>query len=375
MLAAPINPSDINQVEGVYPIKKKPQEYVDADSGEKLMGYIGGNEGVAQVVKIDSAIKDEIKVGDWVAPRYPGSLGTWSEYAYADVEDLVRIRPAETNEIDNKSESSTIASAKTAKMITPEDLSTVKVNGSTAYRMLSDFMQAKKDGKQEDQYVIQNGANGSAGQYVIQIAKELGLKTINVVRDRENFEETKAQLCKLGADIVIKDSELVAGNKSPSDTYLQVLALSKKGLIKLGINCVGGGIKNKTGSIEMAKMLANKSYYVTYGAMSKLPLVIPASFLIFKDIRFVGFWVSQWYVEQPVPKWQEMWQDLGRMIAENKLKPQPMNPIAWPTVSTTANTSSSPQTENTKQSIMGILFPTSVDGTKKTTAKNYFKFY
>lgn len=31
---------------------------------------------------------------------------------------------------------------------------------------------------------------------------------------------------------------------------------------------------------------------VTYGAMSKQPLAIPAPLLIFKDLRFRGFWAS-----------------------------------------------------------------------------------
>ncbi len=34
---------------------------------------------------------------------------------------------------------------------------------------------------------------------------------------------------------------------------------------------------------------------VTYGAMSLQPLCIPNGMLIFKNLRFTGFWVNKWY--------------------------------------------------------------------------------
>jgi mitochondrial enoyl-[acyl-carrier protein] reductase / trans-2-enoyl-CoA reductase len=34
---------------------------------------------------------------------------------------------------------------------------------------------------------------------------------------------------------------------------------------------------------------------VTYGAMSLQPLSIPNGMLIFKNLRFTGFWVNKWY--------------------------------------------------------------------------------
>lgn len=45
--------------------------------------------------------------------------------------------------------------------------------------MLNDFVKL-----QPGDWVLQNGANGAVGQAVIQIAKALGLKTINFIRDR-----------------------------------------------------------------------------------------------------------------------------------------------------------------------------------------------
>lgn len=39
-------------------------------------------------------------------------------------------------------------------------------------------------------------------------------------------------------------------------------------------------------------MLAPGGVHVTYGAMGMQPVSVPAGLLIFKDIRFVGFWLS-----------------------------------------------------------------------------------
>ncbi len=59
---------------------------------------------------------------------------------------------------------------------------TIAVNPCTAYRMLHDFVQLEKN-----DVIVQNGANSGVGQYVIQIAKSLGIRSANVVRDRWVF--------------------------------------------------------------------------------------------------------------------------------------------------------------------------------------------
>lgn len=46
-LASPINPSDINQIEGVYP--EKP--YFNTDLGTYLPSAVAGNEGVVEIIE------------------------------------------------------------------------------------------------------------------------------------------------------------------------------------------------------------------------------------------------------------------------------------------------------------------------------------
>ena len=61
-LASPINPSDLNQIEGTYPVK--PNEFP----------AVAGNEGVARIEYINEG-NSGLKVGDLVIPARSG-LGT-----------------------------------------------------------------------------------------------------------------------------------------------------------------------------------------------------------------------------------------------------------------------------------------------------------
>ncbi len=54
-LASPVNPSDLNQIEGTYPVKP-----------DKLPA-VGGNEGVARVEQVGAAVTG-LKAGDLVVP-------------------------------------------------------------------------------------------------------------------------------------------------------------------------------------------------------------------------------------------------------------------------------------------------------------------
>lgn len=56
---------------------------------------------------------------------------------------------------------------------------TLSVNPSTAYRLLADF-----ESLSPGDVIIQNGANSMVGLAVIQMAREKGIKTINVIRER-----------------------------------------------------------------------------------------------------------------------------------------------------------------------------------------------
>ena len=234
MSAAPINPADLNSIEGKYPIKQ-------------TLPATPGMEGAGIVVEVGSNVRD-LAIGTQVI--LPHSFGTWREACAIAADKLVAAPPE----------------------IEPSQAAMLKVNPITAWRMLHDFVPLRSG-----EWVIQNAANSAAGRCVIQIAKELGYKTVNVVRRADVVEELRA----LGSDIVLLDGEKLRD---------EVAAMTERAPIRLALNAVGG-----ENALRVAKSLASDGTMVTYGAMSLQPLCIPNGMFIFKNLRFTGFWVNKWY--------------------------------------------------------------------------------
>ncbi|KAG7469099.1 hypothetical protein MATL_G00125270 [Megalops atlanticus] len=268
MLAAPINPSDINMVQGTYAILPD-------------LPAVGGNEGVGVVTEVGSQVTS-LKVGDWVIPRDAG-LGTWRTAAVFSEKALTPV---------------------------PSDIpllsaATLGVNPCTAFRMLSDF-EALRPGDS----VIQNAANSGVGQAVIQIAAARGIHTINVVRDRPDFQQLSDRLQELGASHVIKEETL----RKPEMKEL----FKKVPRPRLALNGVGG--KSAT---ELLRHLQSTGTMVTYGGMAKQPVTVPVSALIFKDVKVRGFWVTQWKRDHAHDEGalRDMLAQLCALIREGKLSP------------------------------------------------------
>ncbi|KAM9851755.1 enoyl-[acyl-carrier-protein] reductase, mitochondrial [Aulostomus maculatus] len=264
MLAAPINPSDINMLQGTYAILPE-------------LPAVGGNEGVARVEEVGSQVKS-LKKGDWVIPRDAG-LGTWRTEAVLAEDDVVSL----PNDIP-------LLSA-----------ATLGVNPCTAFRMLSDF----EDLKPGDT-VIQNAANSGVGQAVIQIAAARGINTINVVRNRPEFAQLSDRLRAIGASHVINEEAL----RRPEMKELFKSCPKPK----LALNGVGG--KSAT---ELLRHLQVGGSMVTYGGMAKQPVTVPVSALIFKDVKVRGFWVTQWKRDHPHGAFRAMLVELCSLIRQGKL--------------------------------------------------------
>jgi trans-2-enoyl-CoA reductase len=234
MSAAPINPADLNSIEGKYPIRP-------------TLPATPGMEGSGEVIEAGSEVRN-LKTGTQVI--LPHGFGTWREACAIATTRLVAVPPG----------------------IEPIQAATLKVNPVTAWRMLHDFVSLRPG-----EWLIQNAANSAAGLCVIQIARELGLKTVNVVRRPELIEELRAA----GGDVVVVDGEQMRD---------EVATATGKAPIRLALNAVGG-----ENALRIAKTLASDGTMVTYGAMSLQPLSIPNGMLIFKNLRFTGFWVNKWY--------------------------------------------------------------------------------
>jgi len=119
--------------------------------------------------------------------------------------------------------------------LTPLQVGTVSVNPVTAYRMIKDFCNWDWM-RTGEEWLIQNGANSGVGRAAIQLSREWGIKTLNVVRERGTPEETEAlkkDLYDLGASAVVTESELLSGGFKE-----MISELTRKGKepIRLGLN-------------------------------------------------------------------------------------------------------------------------------------------
>lgn len=234
MIAAPINPADLNVIEGKYPIPLEPPCTI-------------GNEGVGKIIEVAGNAAG-FKPGQRVITS--ATLGSWCEQRIVDQDEVILV----------------------PETISDETAALISVNPPSAWRMMHDFVSL-----QPGDWIIQNAANSIVGRSVIHFAKHLGLHTVNIVRREELIQE----LTDAGADIVLLDEERFSK---------KVKEVTNGADIKLGLNAVGG--KNAT---EVAKSLAQKGCMVTYGAMGMQPLEMPNGLLIFKNVSFEGFWLSQWY--------------------------------------------------------------------------------
>lgn len=303
-LAAPINPADINTIQGTYGSQPSFTSLI----GTSSPSVIPGNEGVFEVVSTGDPASP-IRKGDWVIPAV-SQFGTWRTHAVAELDQVLKI--------DKEGLRATQAA-------------TISVNPSTAYRILRAYgpstglggigMRPLEVGSGE--WFIQNGANSGVGRAAIQLGKLWGLRSINIVRERSSPEETealKAELVGLGADVVVTESQFLS-----REWRDQLAEITNKGRdqIGLGLNCVGG--KSAT---ALARSLSEGATMVSYGGMAKQPVALPVGLLIFKDIRFVGFWLSRWN-QQDVAGRKHMIDYIVDLIRQGKFQDVPLDEVAW----------------------------------------------
>jgi trans-2-enoyl-CoA reductase len=259
MRAAPINPADLNQIEGKYPVRAQ-------------LPATPGFEGAGIVADVHRDVTN-VAVGALVI--LPHNIGTWRDAVAVKADELVVV-PAG---------------------IKPVHAAMLKINPMTAWRLLHDYVNLARG-----DWLIQNAANSAAGRAVIQIARELGYKTVNVVRRSELIGELRAE----GGDVVLVDNE---------NLRHEVEDAIGGPPIRLGLNAVGG-----ESALRLANCLAQGSTLVTYGAMSLQPLKIPNGLLIFKDLRFRGIWINKWYDNATPAQRMEAFQHLFEMAKRGLLQ-------------------------------------------------------
>jgi trans-2-enoyl-CoA reductase len=231
MAAAPLNPADLNTIEGTYGVKPE----LPATPG--IEGY-----GVVQ----DSAA-DGFSAGDPVI--FLKRSATWATHTTVPADTLFKLPPG----------------------LDPVQAAMLKVNPATAWRLLRGFGLVEDGG-----WIVQNAGNSAVGRCVIQLARDFGIRTVSFVRRPELVEELKA----LGGDAVFTDDD--AGRAAARDLLGGARAA-------LAFNAVGGD-----SALGLLKLLREGASHITYGAMGRRPVTVPNGLLIFRDIAVRGLWITKW---------------------------------------------------------------------------------
>lgn len=259
MLFSPVNPADLNYIEGNY--GKKP-----------VLPAVPGIEGVGRIEEIGEGVTG-LQAGQLAIPL--GSIGCWAEE---------RVLPA-------------AAVFVLPEGIDPRQAAMLRVNPATAWGLLH-----ANGAPLPGSWIVQNAASSAAGHCVIQLARHLGLRTINLVRRPESAAACSA----LGADAVLTDSP---------DATAAARELTEFSAPALAINAVGGD-----SALRLMDLLAPGGTLITYGAMSRQPVKVPNGFLIFKDVRLRGFWLTRWLESTPAAEMHHLYRELAGLVAAGKME-------------------------------------------------------
>lgn len=257
VLLFPINPADISLCRGTYRLRPP----LPATPGAECVGRVAAiGPGVAHV-----------QVGDLVINL---QRENWAQRRRVKGEDVIAV-PAGMD---------------------LQQAAMLRINPPTALLLLTDFV-ALEPGD----WVMQNVANSAVGRIVVRLARDRGVKTMNVVRRESLFAELKA----LGADACVVDGPTVAES---------VKALTGGAPIRLGIEAVGG-----QAAARMATCLGEGGVVVSYGSMSGEDPVMPRSVLSNAGVTLAGFTLGRGLAKRSPAEVRAIYADLGGQVLRGTL--------------------------------------------------------
>src|SRR5437879_5018382 len=210
--AAPINPSDVLTIRGVY-------------SARTPLPLTPGFEGVGTVVALGESVSN-LNLGDVVLPLR--GQGTWQEYVVAPASHCVRVPDG-------------WSVAESAQLY---------INPLSAWLMLRQTLTDL-----QGRWIALNAANSATGRLLIQFAVHMGARVIAVVRGRNPF----SSLIELGATHVV-DTE--------QESIYEAVMHHTQGLgVAATFDAVGGAP-----GAELASALSPEGTMVHYGLLSGEPL-------------------------------------------------------------------------------------------------------
>ena len=261
VLASPINPSDLIRLSGGY------------GTAAVSLPMGAGSQGVGRIVETGAEVQG-IAAGDLVLLHsYFVGGGVWRARLLAPAAALHPVPEADALQ-----------------------LSMLNVNPPTADIMLSEFVNLEPG-----DWVVQNAANSSVGNYLTVLAARRGIRTIDVVRR----EAARPAVEAAGAAHILIDGP---------DLPEEVAAITGDARPKLAIDAVAGAATGR-----LAQCLAPGGTVVNYGLLSGEPCQIHPRDVVFRDIRLAGFWMQLWWERNSAQARSALYARLGALIAEGAL--------------------------------------------------------
>lgn len=238
--AAPINPSDLAFLQGLYGVKKP-------------LPVVPGIEGSGTVIASGGGWMANRLVGKRVACAAGDGDGTWAEYVVA---------PA-------------LQCSPVPKTIDDERGAMRIVNPYTAWAQLTIAHQAHA------RAVVQTAAASALGRMLVRLSPRFGISVINVVRRDAQVESLRAS----GAKHVL--------NSETSDFDQRLGDLCRQLDARVAFDAVAGPM---TGRLLAA--MPPRSRVVVYGGLAMEPIQINPGDVIFRQQRVEGFYLPHWVARQ-----------------------------------------------------------------------------
>lgn len=257
VLLFPINPADVSFCRGTYRLKP-------------TLPATPGAECIGRVTAAGAGVSD-VKPGDLVINL---QRENWTQKRRVKADDVITV-PAGMD-------------LKQAAML--------RINPPTALLMLTDIV-----GLKPGDWVIQNVANSAVGRLVIALARQRGLKTMNVVRRASLFAELRA----LGGDACVVDG---------ADLAEQVQARTRGAPVRLGLDAVSG-----RATARLSSGLSDGGVVCNYGSMSGEDPVMPRGALTGGGQTLVGFILGRALAKRSLGEIRAIYNDLGRQVLDGTL--------------------------------------------------------
>ena len=257
VLAFPINPADISFCRGTYRLRPS----LPATPGAECIGRVTAvGAGVSHVAPGDLVINLQRE--------------NWTQRRRVKAQDVIAV-PSKMD-------------LRQAAML--------RINPATALLLLTDIVPLKPG-----DWVIQNVANSAVGRLVIPLARQRGIKTMNVVRRESLF----AELTAIGADACVVDGP---------DLAERVKAQTGGGPIRLALDAVSGGA-----TARIAACLSDGGVVCNYGSMSGDDPVMPRGVLTNNGLSLVGFILGRGLSTRSREQISQIYAELGRQVLAGTL--------------------------------------------------------